>query len=152
AFKLRGALNAMLRQQEQGTLPEHVVTFSSGNHAQAVAYACRLLGAKATIVLPEYASKVKQQACRDYSANILLVPTRQEAEAKVAEMAGEGAFFLPPYDHDDIIAGQGTACYEALKTGLKPDAIFATCGGGGWVSGTYLAAQLLCPSAKIYAG
>ena len=79
-----------------------------------------------------------------------MTETRQEAEANCIAKQDQGAIFIPPYDHDDIILGQGTSCYEALQTGIKPDAIFASCGGGGWLSGSYLAKELLSPKSKIF--
>lgn len=150
AFKIRGALNTLLAAKERGELPKWVVAHSSGNHSQAVACAAKMLGVRATIFLPASTSPIKQQATRGYGAEVIIKPTRQEAEAAVYDLVKQGAFFLPPYDHDDVIAGQGTACYEALETGLKPDAIFLPCGGGGFLSGTYLATQLLYPQAKVY--
>lgn len=150
AFKFRGAMNALLRMQEQSTLPSHVVTFSSGNHAQAVAHSAKLLGIKATIFLPEAATAIKKQATLHYGAEVVVTETRQEAEERAAAYVDQGSVFVHPYDNDDIIAGQGTACYEALRSGLKPDVIFATCGGGGWLSGTHLAAELLAPNTAVY--
>lgn len=152
AFKSRGALNTLLSLKEQDKLPQKVVAFSSGNHAQAVAWSSKLLGVDATICIPENSSAVKIQATRSYGANVILTSNRQEAEDKVSELQQKGAYLIHPYDNDMVIAGQGTSCYEALQDGVKPDAIFATCGGGGWLSGSFLAKQLLYPRAKIYAG
>jgi threonine dehydratase len=151
AFKVRGALNALLALKEKNALPDHVVAFSSGNHAQAVSYAAQKLGVKAIIFIPKEASPIKIQATRGYGAEVIITQTRQEAEARVADVVTTGATLIPPYDHDDIIAGQGTACFEALQDGINPNAIFAACGGGGWLSGTLLAAQLLAPAAKVFA-
>jgi threo-3-hydroxy-L-aspartate ammonia-lyase len=151
AFKIRGALNALLVLKEQNKLPQEVVAFSSGNHAQAVALAAQMLDIKATVIMPEFVSKVKQQATRSYGANVIMTQTRQEAEKAAAEAAARGAFLLHPSADDHVIAGQGTACYEALQDGIAADAIFAACGGGGLISGTWLAAQLLKPKAKIFA-
>ncbi len=150
AFKVRGALNALLSLQEKGDLPDSVVAFSSGNHAQAVAYAARQVGVPATILLPADSSGVKRQATTGYGAKVIVTASRAEAEARTAELQAQGAYLLHPYDNDWVLAGQGTACYEALKSGLRPDAIFATCGGGGWLSGTYLATQLLAPGTPVY--
>lgn len=150
AFKVRGALNTLLKLKENKALPEHVVAFSSGNHSQAVAYAAKLLGIKATIAMPSFTSSVKQQATRSYGAEVITTKTRQEAEAAMHYYIDEGAYFIHPYDHDDVIAGQGTACLEALKAGIKPHAIFASCGGGGWLCGSYLAAQKFDPSIQVY--
>ncbi len=152
AFKLRGALNALLTLKEEGNLPEHVVAFSSGNHAQAVAYASRLLNVKATIFIPEASSAFKIEATKSYGAEVILTKTRKEAQDRAQEMQNNGAYFLHPYDDDNVILGQGTSCYEALSEGLRPDVIFASIGGGGWISGTYLATQLLSPASKVIGG
>ena len=150
AFKVRGALNALLCMQEQGSLPDKVIAFSSGNHAQAVAYAARQLHVPAAIMLPADSSPIKRQATAGYGAEVVLTQSRLEAETKAAEFEAAGAYLLHPFDNDWILAGQGTACYEALHTGLRPDAIFATCGGGGWLSGTFLATQLLAPGTPVF--
>lgn len=151
AFKIRGALNAMLALKEQGQLPKEVVAFSSGNHAQAVALAAKMMGVKATVIMPEFVSKVKQQATRSYGAEVVLTNTRQEAEAEATEAQARGAYLLHPSANNHVIAGQGTACYEALQDGIAADAIFAACGGGGLLSGTWLAKQLIKPKAKVFA-
>lgn len=150
AFKIRGALNALLTLKEKNALPKSVVAFSSGNHSQAVALAGKLLGVKTTIVLPEFASKIKRQATAYYGAEIISTKTRKEAEEKTAEIAAAGAFFIHPFDNDEVIAGQGTSCFEALQGGVSPDAIFATCGGGGWLAGSFLAKELLAPKALVF--
>lgn len=150
AFKSRGALNTLLKMKEQNTLPDHVAAFSSGNHAQGVAWSAKKLGIKATIFMPDDVSTVKIQATKGYGAEVVLTQGRKDAEDKTQAMGEKGAFILPPYDHDDVIAGQGTACYEALQDGPRPDAIFAPVGGGGLISGTWLAAQLLAPKAKVF--
>lgn len=151
AFKARGALNTLLALKEQDCLPQEVVAFSSGNHAQAVAWAGRKLGIKTTVFLPSSTSKIKQQATISYGARVINTANRTEAEERSAEMADKGAYFIHPYDNDLVIAGQGTACLEALDD-FKPKAIFSPCGGGGLLSGTYLAAQLLSPESLVYAG
>ncbi len=151
SFKTRGALNTLLWLKEQNQLPKKVVGFSSGNHAQAVAIAARKLGVEATLFLPSFTSRIKQQAAKSYGAEIILTETRQEAERRAKEMViSDGAYYLPPYDHDKVIAGQGTSAYEAYKDGISPDAVFATCGGGGWLSGTLLATKLLSPKTKVF--
>jgi len=150
AFKIRGALNALLALKEQNKLPKEVVAFSSGNHAQAVALAAQMLGIKATVIMPEFVSKVKQQATRAYGAELIITKTRQEAEARAEEVKARGAYLLHPSADDLVIAGQGTVCFEALQEGVAADAIFAACGGGGLLSGTWLAAQLMKPKAKIF--
>lgn len=152
AFKIRGALNALLALKEQGQLPKAVVAYSSGNHAQAVALAGRMLGVRTTVVMPEFVSSIKQQATKSYGAKLLLTATRQEAEKLAAQLAQEqGAYFLHTSADDKVIAGQGTATLEALEDGAKPDAIFAACGGGGLAAGAWLAARLEAPKAKVFA-
>lgn len=152
AFKIRGAFNKLLKLRENNYLPKEVVAFSSGNHAGAVAYAGKILGIKTTIILPEFTSKIKQQATEFYGANVINTPTRKKAEELTAKIANEGALFIHPFDDDDIICGQGTSCYEALQdlSDENIDAIFATCGGGGWLSGSFLAKELLSKKTKIY--
>src|SRR5688500_3115582 len=150
AFKIRGALNALLSLKEENALPREVVAFSSGNHAQAVALAAKMLAIKATVIMPEFVSSVKQQATRAYGAELILTKTRQEAEARAEEVKARGAWLLHPSADERVIAGQGAACLEALQEGVAADAIFAACGGGGLLSGTWLAAQLLAPDAKVF--
>ncbi len=151
AFKIRGALNALLALKEQGKTPSHIVAFSSGNHAQAVALAGSLLGVRTTVIMPRFVSAIKQQASISYGAELILTDTRQEAEAMAEQMAAAGATFLHPSADDMVIAGQGTACLEAIEDGAAPDAIFAACGGGGLLSGTWLAAQGFAPHAQVFA-
>jgi threonine dehydratase len=150
AFKARGAMNTLLTLKEKGGLPKEVVAFSSGNHAQGVAWASREMGLKATILMPKYASILKRQATESYGAKIVLTEDRREAEFMVQEFIDKGAFFIHPYANPMVIEGQGTACYEALEDMKeKPDLIFAPCGGGGLLSGTYLASRELSPNSKI---
>lgn len=151
AFKLRGATNTLRALKEQNALSDEVCAFSSGNHAQAVAYAARAMGVKATIFIPKQASGVKIAATRACGAEVVLTETRQIAEASVAEYIERGATFVHPYDNPYVIAGQGTACLEALQDGVEADAVFAPCGGGGLMSGTYLATRLARPQAKVFA-
>lgn len=150
AFKARGAINALLSLQESSELPKEVAAFSLGNHSQAVAWACKQLGVKANIFLPSSVSAIKIQATRAYGAHVTLTETRQEAEALAAAKQKQGAALIHPFDNDAVIAGQGTACLEALQDGDLPNAIFAPCGGGGLLSGTYLAAQLFDPQICVF--
>lgn len=150
AFKLRGATNFLKCLQEKGELPQRIVANSSGNHAQAVAYAANQLGIPSCIYSAETISPVKAAATQAYGAKLELFSSRPKADAAVKEAAKEpGTVWIPPYDHPDIIAGQGTACLEALEDAGKVDAIFAPCGGGGVLSGTLLAARHLQPEAKV---
>lgn len=150
AFKARGAINTLLHLKEQNQLPENIVAYSSGNHAQAVAWAAQQLGIKATIIIPSLASPIKIAATKSYGAEVILTKERQEAE-DLAHEKSKNSFLLPPYDHDDVIAGQGTAALEAWEEEGDYDAVFAPCGGGGLISGTYLATQLFSENTKIYA-
>ncbi|MCP3429200.1 serine/threonine dehydratase [Opacimonas viscosa] len=154
AFKLRGASNFLLKYQSEYSLPNHVVANSSGNHAQAVAYAGAQLGCPVTIFSTANISTVKAAATTAYGASLQLYPTRPEADKAVQAAAQtEGTVWIPPFNHPDIIAGQGTASAEAFmqaqQQGAKLDAIFAPCGGGGLVSGAVLAAQGLSPSTAV---
>jgi threonine dehydratase len=150
AFKLRGALNMMLKAKEEGRLGSQVVASSSGNHAQAVAYAAKMLGVKATIYSPQNVSQVKAAATQYYGATLDLSATRKEADQKVAEAASKpGVLWMPPFNHNDIIAGQGTAALEALGQTGEVDAVFAPVGGGGLVSGTLISTKTLFPKARV---
>lgn len=142
AFKMRGALNMMLKAKEEGRLGKEVIASSSGNHAQAVAYAANVLGTKATIYSAKNISKVKAAATQYYGATLNLSDTRKEADEKVQQAAEkEGVLWVPPFNHEDIIAGQGTVVLEALKqTGLV-DGVFAPVGGGGLISGSLISAK-----------
>ncbi len=152
AFKARGALNTLLALQEKNQLPERVVAYSSGNHAQAVAWAAKRLGLKSVIFIPEASSKIKIAATKAYGAEVHVTKTRQEAEENANTLAlAKGSFLLPPYDHDDVIAGQGTAAYEAWEELKNLDAVFAPCGGGGLISGTFMATRLFSPDAEVFA-
>jgi len=150
AFKIRGALNMLLKAKEEGRLGAHVVANSSGNHAQAVAYAAALLGVKATIYSAQNVSKVKAAATQYYGATLDLSATRKEADEKVAKAAEKsGVLLIPPFNHDDIIAGQGTAAMEALAQIGDVDVVFAPVGGGGLVSGSAISARALCAHVKV---
>tara|TARA_R110002153_G_scaffold124543_13_gene271072 strand:+ start:20918 stop:21913 length:996 start_codon:yes stop_codon:yes gene_type:complete len=150
AFKLRGALNMMLKAKEEGRLGSQVVANSSGNHAQAVAYAAKILGVKATIYSAQNVSKVKAAATQFYGATLDLSATRKEADEKVAEAANnEGVLWIPPFNHNDIIAGQGTAALEAIEQTGTVDSVFAPVGGGGLVSGTLISTRALLPKASV---
>ncbi|MDF3024456.1 MAG: tdcB [Alphaproteobacteria bacterium] len=152
AFKARGALNTLLSLQEKNQLPERVVAYSSGNHAAAVAWAAKRLGLKSTIYIPQGSSQVKIAATRAYGAEVFVTKTRQEAEETANTLAlAKGSFLLPPYDHDDVIAGQGTATYEAWEELKKIDAVFAPCGGGGLISGSFMATRLFSSDAEVFA-
>ena len=151
AFKARGGVNTLSWLLENGERPKHIVANSSGNHAQAVAYAAKQFGIPATIYMAAYSSKVKVQATKDYGANVVLSETRDITDAKVAEAAKvEGTFWIPPFNHEQVICGQGTAAYEALTELKNIDAVFTPCGGGGLTSGSLIATRGLTPKAKMF--
>jgi threonine dehydratase len=152
SFKSRGALNKLLTLKEKNNLPKEVVAFSSGNHAQGVAWAANQLGVNATIFLPEFSSEVKKQATRGYGSTVIETGTRREAEKKTEQARQEGAYFIHPFDDEDIITGQGTACFEALQEGINPDAVFTPLGGGGLTSGTHLSLKEMSSNALLFAG
>ena len=151
AFKFRGAYNAlhMLDAQARG---RGVVAFSSGNHAQAVALAGKLLGIPAVIVMPADAPAVKVAATRSYGAEIELYDRAagQSREAVAARIAAErGATLIPPFDHRAVVAGQGTAAKELLEDVGALDALVVPCGGAGLLSGSAVAARHLCPGIRV---
>lgn len=151
AFKVRGSLNHLLQLKEQGCLPSKVVAYSTGNHGIGLAWVARRLGIHARIYLPEHTSAVKQQAAKYYGAEVIYTATRLEAEERTKNDGASGFYYMHPSDSDMTIAGAGTLCYEALKQlSFKPDAIFASCGGGGLLSGTYLAKELLSPESLLF--
>ncbi|BDX05474.1 serine/threonine dehydratase [Planctobacterium marinum] len=151
AFKFRGATNVLARLQQENALPERIVANSSGNHAQAIAYAAATFNIPATIYTINSVSKVKAAATESYGAKVIKFETRVEADAAVKAAAEQkGTLWIPPFDHPDIIAGQGTACYEALhQVEDRVNAVFAPCGGGGLLSGTLLAAKGYCEDIQV---
>ncbi|WP_186143981.1 threo-3-hydroxy-L-aspartate ammonia-lyase [Burkholderia gladioli] len=151
AFKFRGAFNALSRFSE-AQRKHGVVTFSSGNHAQAIALSARLLGMPATIVMPHDAPVAKVAATRGYGGRVVIYDRyRDDREQIGRELAEkEGLTLIPPYDHADVIAGQGTAAAELFQEVGALDAVFAPLGGGGLLSGTALATRELSPGAELY--
>jgi len=150
AFKFRGAYNTISRLPEDARR-RGVVAYSSGNHAQAVALSCRLLGVPATIVMPSTAPRVKLEATRGYGAEIVHHDDHgMEREGLSAKLSRErGLTLIPPFDHPDIIAGQGTAAAELLEDAGPLDLLLVPVGGGGLISGSSLAARLLCPGCRV---
>ena len=151
AFKFRGAFNALARLDDAAKT-RGVVAFSSGNHAQAVALAASILGIEATIVMPSDAPASKLEATRGYGGRIVTYDRYRENREEIAQrLAGErGAAVVPPYDHPDIIAGQGTAAAELIGQVGPLDSLFVCLGGGGLLSGSALAAKALSPHCAIY--
>lgn len=151
SFKFRGALNALTALAERDPKAREVLTFSSGNHAQALALAGSLLGVAVTIVMPSDAPRAKRQAAEGYGATIVeydrATTTREELAARIA---GErGLPVIPPFDHADVIAGQGTAGLELFADVEDLDDLLVPVGGGGLISGIALAASRLCPSCRV---
>ena len=150
AFKARGACNAVAKLAEQGELPSRVVANSSGNHAQAIAWASAKFGVSATLYMPKGVSAVKAQATKAYGAETVICENRVETDQAVEQAAHDvGTVWIPPYNHVDVIAGQGTAALEALDNLGEVNAVFAPCGGGGLLSGTLLATRHLCPNSEV---
>ncbi|HKN07982.1 MAG TPA: threo-3-hydroxy-L-aspartate ammonia-lyase, partial [Pseudomonadota bacterium] len=151
AFKFRGAFNALARL-DSGARARGVIAFSSGNHAQAVALSARILGMQATIVMPHDAPPSKILATRGYGADVVIYDRYRENREEIARhLADErGGVLIPPYDHPDVIAGQGTAAAELFEEWGPLDALFVCLGGGGLLSGSLLAARALAPGCKVY--
>jgi threonine dehydratase len=151
AFKFRGAYNA-LASFDAAQRRAGVVAFSSGNHAQAIALAARLIGMPATIVMPHDAPATKVAATKGYGGEVIVYDRyREDREAIGRRLAEErGLTLIPPYDHPDVIAGQGTAVKELIEETGPLDALFVCLGGGGLLSGSALAARALAPACKVY--
>jgi threonine dehydratase/serine racemase len=152
AFKFRGACNAVTKLPAD-VAARGVVTHSSGNHAQALALAAKLRGIPAHVVMPRTASPVKRRAVEEYGGRVVMCePTLEARETTAAAVQAEtGATMVPPYNHPDVIAGQGTAALELLEQVEGLDAIVAPVGGGGLLAGTALAAAALAPSVRVFA-
>jgi threonine dehydratase len=150
AFKFRGALNAMA-QLSAAEAGRGVIAYSSGNHAQAVALAGRLLGIHATIVMPADAPRVKLEATRGYGAEVVAYDPRSDSREAIARRlaAERGLTVVPPFDDARVIAGQGTAAKELFEDAGPLDLLLVPCGGGGLLSGCALVAQALAPRCGV---
>jgi len=149
AFKFRGAFNALSQLKDQER-QRGVVAFSSGNHAQAVALAGKILGIKAVIVMPQDAPQVKLDATRGYGAEVVQYAKSEPREELASKLAAEkGLTLIPPFDHPHIIAGQGTAAKELLEDAGPLDVLLVPCGGGGLLSGCAIAARHLAPKCRV---
>ena len=151
AFKFRGAFNALSRfsaeQRRRG-----VVAFSSGNHAQAIALSGRMLGIPAAIVMPHDAPAAKVDATRAYGAEVIRFDRYSEDREAIGRRLAEqrGMTLIPPYDHADVIAGQGTATKELIDEVGPLDDLFVCLGGGGLLSGAALAVRALSPACRLH--
>jgi threonine dehydratase len=148
AFKFRGAFNAISQLSDEQKR-RGVVTHSSGNHAQAVALVGRLLGVKTTVVMPHNAPVTKRQATEAYGATIVGCEAGEREVVAWRMQAGQGSTLIPPFDHEDIIAGQGTATAEFIEQTGPLDALLVPVGGGGLISGSAVAAKHLCPKCRV---
>jgi threonine dehydratase len=151
AFKFRGAFNALSKfdaAQRKGG----VIAFSSGNHAQAIALSARLLSMPAVIVMPKDAPAAKVAATKGYGAEVVMYDRfTEDREALTKRLAQErGMTMIPPYDHPDVLAGQGTAVKELIEETGPLDHLFVCLGGGGLLSGSALSARALSPECKVY--
>ena len=149
SFKLRGGYHAV------ASLPEErraagVVAHSSGNHAQAVAYAARAFGVPCVVVMPDVAEPMKVAATEALGARVVLVPPARRAEVMADLARREGYAVIPPFDHPDVIAGQGTVGLEIAEDLSTVDVVLVPVGGGGLASGVATAVKALCPSAAVF--
>ena len=151
AFKFRGAFNAVA-QLSPAQRRAGVVAFSSGNHAQALALAARLLEIRASIVMPHDTAPAKLTATRNYGAEVVFYDRYREDREEIARTlaAEHGMTLIPPFDHPHIIAGQGTAANELFEEVGACDALFVPLGGGGLLSGSCLSARAVSPSCRIF--
>ncbi|MEU4571524.1 threonine/serine dehydratase [Nonomuraea sp. NPDC023979] len=148
AFKLRGAVNAIARLRPE-TRAHGVVTHSSGNHGQAVAWAARAAGIPAVVVMPDSATAVKVAATRALGAEVVLVPSDRRELVADAVRAERGMTTIPPFDHADVIAGQGTLALEVLEDLDDIDTVLVPVGGGGLISGVGVAIAASSPRTRV---
>ena len=156
AFKFRGGYNSISHLTDEQK-KNGVITFSSGNHAQAIALSAKLHGIKATIVMPHDAPTLKVNATKGYGGHVVVYDRYKEDREKIAAdiQAETGASLIPPYDHTHVIAGQGTATlelFEDLKSNHQVDELdylFVCVGGGGLISGAALVAEKHSPACKV---
>jgi len=150
AFKFRGAYNAIAKLSDEQR-KRGVLAFSSGNHAQAIALSARLAGIKAVIVMPSDAPPLKLAATRGYGAEVITYDRMKEDREAIAKKISEerGMAMIPPFNHPDVIAGQGTAAKELIEDAGRLDYLFVCLGGGGLTSGCAIAAHELAPDCKV---
>jgi threonine dehydratase len=153
AFKIRGGMNASLQLTKE-QLEKGVATHSSGNHAQALAFASKMLGIKAYIVMPESSPQVKVNAVKGYGAEVTICASNQAARESTLQAIVDktGATFIHPYDNDEVITGQATCVKEIIEAMPDVDIVVTPVGGGGLLSGTCLGAFYFKPGLKVYAG
>jgi threonine dehydratase len=150
AFKFRGAYNAMA-QLEEADRKRGVITHSSGNHAQAIALVGRLLGIQTTIVMPNDAPAIKRAATEAYGATIVEYDPAETTREEISQDLEQrhGYKLIPPYDHIDIVAGQGTAALELFEQVNTLDMLLVPCGGGGLLSGSAITSKNMAPECRV---
>jgi threonine dehydratase len=150
AFKFRGGYNAVAALPDE-IRRKGVIAFSSGNHAQAIALSCRMLGVPAVIVMPQDAPEAKLAATRGYGAEVVLYDRYRENREEIGQRlaAARDLTLIPPFDHKEVIAGQGTAAKELIEEVGPLDLLFVCLGGGGLVGGCALAAHALSPGIRV---
>ena len=154
AFKIRGAANAIFKRKKEA-LQNGVIAYSSGNHAQGVALACKYIGAKATIIVPKDVPLAKLKPAQEDGAEIIFYDRKTESREEIGANLQKqtGAILVPPYDHPDVIAGQGTIGIEiakfATRNNIKFDYVVTPASGGGLASGIGIALKELSPETKI---
>ncbi|MFC0629467.1 threonine ammonia-lyase [Kribbella deserti] len=148
AFKLRGAFNA-IAMLDRNRRSRGVIAFSSGNHAQAVAYSARHFGIPAVIVMPDNAPRIKVDSTRSHGAEVIQVPIGDHADVAVALAEERGLTMIPPYDDAAVIAGQGTVGLEIAADLPEVDVVLVPISGGGLAAGVAVAIKALCPSAQV---
>jgi len=153
SFKMRGATNAIMSIRPEERI-HGFATHSSGNHAQAVAYAARMAGVKAYIVMPNNAPLVKKKAVESYGGEIIFCEPTEQARVQTCNevIARTKAIFIPPFEHRDIIAGQATAAKELIEEAPELDIVMTPVGGGGLAAGTALAVNYLTPNSQVILG
>jgi len=150
AFKFRGAYNAIARFNEEQRRAG-VLTYSSGNHAQAIALSARLAGIRAAIIMPNDAPALKVAATREYGGEVIFYDRYTENREEIGRRLAQerGMTLIPPYDHPDVIAGQGTAAKELFDDVGELDVLLVPLGGGGLLAGSALSASALSPNCKV---
>ena len=150
AFKFRGAYNAMA-QLAEADRRRGVITYSSGNHAQAIALVGRLLGIKTTIVMPDNAPATKRTATENYGATVVEYDPATSSREEISQDLEKqhGYILIPPYDNIDIVAGQGTAAFELFEKVKTLDILLVPCGGGGLLSGSAIVAKNMAPQCRV---
>jgi threonine dehydratase len=149
SFKIRGAVNAVARL-DTSVRERGVVAYSSGNHAQAVAWAAKELGVPAHIVMPEETPQVKIDATRRHGAEVVLTDTGRREQVAAEIVAATGGALVPPFDHPDVIAGQGTIGVEIVKDLPDVDVVLVPVSGGGLASGIAVAVKAMSPGTRVY--